>query len=106
MRKVIAEPHRDFDFTHARRGAVVAPTVGKTKISIRLDKQVIEHFQALVEEAGGGNYQTLINDALVAHIQQQSILSAVRQVIREELRVAGRTELLQEGVRASKRRAA
>jgi uncharacterized protein (DUF4415 family) len=106
MRKVITEPRRDFDFTHAKRGVVVAPAAGKTKISIRLDKQVIEHFQALVEEAGGGNYQTLINDALVAHIQQQSILSAVRQVIREELRATGRTEQLQEGVRASKRRAA
>lgn len=37
------------------------------------------------EAAGGGSYQTLINDALHAHIQQKSILEAVRQVVREEV---------------------
>ena len=46
---------------------------------------VIDYFRARVEEAGGGNYQTLINDALVAYIQQRSMLDAVRQVVREEL---------------------
>jgi len=39
----------------------------------------------MVETAGGGNYQSLINDALVAHIQRQSMLAAVRKVVREEL---------------------
>jgi len=58
---------------------------GKTKISIRLDNTVIDHFRDTVEAAGGGNYQSLINDALVAWIQQQSMIDAVRRVIREEL---------------------
>lgn len=60
---------------------------GKTKISIRIDSRVIEHFRSVVERAGGGNYQTLINDALVAYIQQRSMLEAVRQVVREEIAV-------------------
>jgi len=64
---------------------VIEPEPGKTKISIRLDNRVIEHFRALVEQAGGGNYQTLINDALVGQIQQTSMLDAVRQVLREEI---------------------
>lgn len=85
MKRVAAEPYRDIDFSRAKRGAVVKIDPGKTKISIRLDNRVIEHFRAVVEKAGGGNYQTLINDALVANIQQSSVLDAVRKVVREEL---------------------
>jgi uncharacterized protein (DUF4415 family) len=85
MKRAVAEPYRDINFTHAKHGPVVPPEPGKTKISIRLDKAVIDYFRILVERAGGGNYQTLINDALVAYIHQQSMLDAVRQVVREEL---------------------
>ena len=85
MRKVKAEPYRDIDFSHGKRGPVMAPDPGKTKISIRLDNRVIEHFRAIVEKAGGRNYQTLINDALVAYIEQRSVLDAVRQVVKEEM---------------------
>jgi len=85
MKRVAAEPYRDIDFSRAKRGAVVKPEPGKTKISIRLDNAVLDYFRSAVDEAGGGNYQTLINDALVAHIQQRSVLEAVRQVVREEL---------------------
>jgi hypothetical protein len=45
----------------------------------------LDHFRGIVEAAGGGNYQSLINDALVAHIQRQSVLIAMRKVVREEL---------------------
>jgi uncharacterized protein (DUF4415 family) len=85
MRKAVAERYRDIDFSRAKRGAVVKPQPGKTKISIRLDKTVIEFFRGAVERAGGGNYQTLINDALLEHIRRLSTLDAVRRVIREEL---------------------
>ena len=86
MKKATAEPYRDIDFSRAKRGAVISLEPGKTKISIRLDNTVIEYFRRQVEEAGGGNYQTLINDALLAFIGQRSVLDAVRQVVREELR--------------------
>jgi hypothetical protein len=46
---------------------------------------VLDHFRGMVEAAGSGNYQSLINDALVAHIQRQSVLIAMRKVVREEL---------------------
>jgi uncharacterized protein (DUF4415 family) len=85
MKKTAAEPYRDIDFTHAKRGPVVPSEPGKTKISIRLDNRVLDYFRHIVEEAGGGNYQTLINDALLEYIQQQSMLEAVRQAVREEL---------------------
>jgi uncharacterized protein (DUF4415 family) len=85
MKKVAAETYRDLDFTRARRGALTRAEPGKTKISIRLDNRVLDHFRSVVEDAGEGNYQTLINDALVAYIQQKSMLDAVRQVVREEV---------------------
>ena len=91
MKKVDPEPYRDIDFSQAKRGAVVKPEPGKTKISIRLDNSVVEAFRAIADEAGGGNYQTLINDALVAYLHQHSMLEAVRQVVREEMGAAKAT---------------
>ena len=85
MKKVAAEPYRDIDFSKAQRGAVIPNEPGKTKISIRIDNAVIEYFRAQVERAGTGNYQTLMNDALLGFIQQRSVIDAVRQVVREEL---------------------
>lgn len=85
MKKVAAEPYREIDFTGAKRGPVIPAEPGKTKISIRIDNSVIAYFRAQVERAGSGNYQTLMNDALVAFIQQRSVIEAVRQVVREEL---------------------
>src|SRR2546428_8439402 len=85
MKKVGAEKYRDIDFSRARRGPVVRSEPGKTKISIRLDNTVLEYFRGLVEKAGGGNYQTLINDALLEDVHRHSTLDVVRQVVREEL---------------------
>ncbi len=85
MKKIVAEPYRDIDFSRAKRGAVIKPEPGKTKISIRLDNAILDYFRSAADEAGGGSYQTLINDTLAAYIQQQSILEAVRRVVREEL---------------------
>ena len=85
MKKVVAEKYRDIDFSRAKRGAVVKPEPGKTKISIRLDNAVLEYFRSLVDTAGGGNYQTLINDALLEYVHRRSTLDIVRQAVREEL---------------------
>jgi uncharacterized protein (DUF4415 family) len=85
MKKAAAEKYRHIDFSRARRGAVVEPEPGKTKISIRLDNAVLEFFRKTADEAGGGSYQTLINDALLEHIHRRSTLDAVRQIVREEI---------------------
>ena len=76
---------RQYDFSKARRGPVVPPTPGKTRITIRLDNDVIEHFQAIVDRAGGGNYQTLINDALREYIRGARLEKLVRQAVRKEV---------------------
>jgi len=85
MIKDVAEKYRDFDFSRARRGAVVKLEPGKTKISIRIDNTVLEYFRDLVDKAGGGNYQTLINDVLLEYAHRRSTLEIVRDVVREEL---------------------
>jgi metal-responsive CopG/Arc/MetJ family transcriptional regulator len=76
---------RRYDFSKARRGPVVPQTPGKTRITIRLDNDVIEHFQDIVDRAGGGNYQTLINDALREYIRGARLEKVVRQAVREEV---------------------
>ena len=75
------------DFSKGKRGSVVKTDSSKVRITIRLDADVIEHFKKLVHKAGGGNYQTLINDALRAHIkaQDKSLEKTLRKIIREEL---------------------
>jgi len=74
-----------YDFSGGKRGAVIK--TNKEKITIRLDPDVIEWFRKQVE--GGGNYQSLINEALKAHIKQQgeSLESTLRRVILEEIKV-------------------
>jgi uncharacterized protein (DUF4415 family) len=104
MRAIAAEPYRDVDFSRAKRGPVVKPEPGKTKISIRLDNAVLDYFRAVVERAGGGNYQSLINDALLTHIQQRSMIEAVRQVVKEELSGAGGRRGLTAGSTATSRK--
>ena len=85
MKKVVAEKYRNIDFSRAKRGAVVKSEPGKTKISIRLDNVVLDYFRSLVDTAGGGNYQTLINEALLEYVHRRSTLDMVRQAVREEL---------------------
>jgi predicted HicB family RNase H-like nuclease len=60
----------EYDFSRGRRGPVVPVPRGKTRITIRLDKDLIEWFRSQVEAAGGGNYQTLINSALKEYVRQ------------------------------------
>ena len=79
---------KQYDFSHAKRGPVVASPAGKTRITIRLDDDVIGWFKDQVSRAGGGNYQSLINAALRAHIshEKEPLEDTLRRVLREELR--------------------
>ena len=78
------------DFSKGKRGAIVKSAPNKTRITIRLDGDVIEYFKRQVHDAGGGNYQTLLNDALRNYIQSETepLEDTLRKVIREELKLA------------------
>lgn len=82
---------KNYDFSKSKRGAVVPAPKGKTRITIRLDDDLVEWFKDRVHEAGGGNYQTLINTALREHVQRtdEPIEKILRRVLREELRKVG-----------------
>ena len=80
----------EYDFRGARRGAVIPVAKGKTRITIRLDEDLLAWFRDQVERAGGGNYQTLINEALRQYVRnaQEPFERTLRRVIREEIRRA------------------
>jgi hypothetical protein len=66
---------------------VLSAPPGKTRITIRLDQDILEWFRARAHAAGGGNYQTMINDALRAYMNHEieSLEDTLRRVVREEL---------------------
>lgn len=78
----------EYDFSQGKRGAVEPIPSGKTRITIRIDDDVLAWFRQQVHLQGGGNYQTLINDALRQHIQQkrEPLEETLRRVLREELK--------------------
>ncbi len=84
----------EYDFRQGKRGAVAPPFPGKTRITIRLDGEVLAWFREQAHQAGGGNYQTMINEVLRQHIQQsrEPLEATLRRVVREELGRIGSVE--------------
>jgi uncharacterized protein (DUF4415 family) len=86
--------HKDMDFSDAKP-VVDVPALaklqresgGKTRITMRVDNDVLAVFKARAEMTGG-NYQTLINDALKQVATGQTLAEVVRQTIRQELHAA------------------
>lgn len=78
---------KEYDFNKGRRGAVTPADSGKTRITIRLDNDILEYFHNKVDEQGGGNYQTMINRILKEHIRQDKPLKdIIREALREEIK--------------------
>jgi uncharacterized protein (DUF4415 family) len=78
---------KQYDFSKGVRGALDPLPPGKTRITIRIDDEILAWFRAKVNAAGGGNYQTLMNDALRDYIRRSDdgIEEKLRHVVREEL---------------------
>lgn len=78
---------KEYDFRRGKRGAVLKAPPGKTRITIRVDEDILQWFRNEVHAAGGGNYQTLINKALREYVESgsESLKDALRCVVREEL---------------------
>jgi len=79
------------DFSKGKRGPVLPVPKGKSRITIRIDDDILEWFREQVNAAGGGSYQTMINAALREHIANRTtpLEKTLRRVIREELRKRG-----------------
>jgi uncharacterized protein (DUF4415 family) len=81
------EMKKEYDFSKGQRGLIVPVPRGKTRITIRLDDDIIAWFKAQIEAVGGGSYQGLINDVLREHMRrgQEPLEETLRRVLREEL---------------------
>lgn len=81
---------KEYDFSKGRRGPVVSAAPGKTRITIRIDDDILQWFRDAVDSQGGGNYQTLMNQALREHIENEHepLEEVLRRVLREELKRA------------------
>lgn len=83
-----------YDFSGGKRGRVVAAPQeprGKTRITIRLDEDLVDHFLKEADASGGtAGYQTLINDALRQHVEGKApkLEDTLRRIVREEVRRA------------------
>jgi uncharacterized protein (DUF4415 family) len=79
-----------YDFSKGKRGAVLPSSGKKVRITIRLDRDIIDWFRSKVEEQGGGSYQNMLNEALRKHMesQEQPLEEVLRRVVREELHAA------------------
>ena len=78
---------RQYDFSHGKRGAVLPAPAGKTRITIRIDDDVLDWFRKQAHAAGGGNYQTMVNQALRDYVagQVEPFEETLRRVLREVL---------------------
>jgi uncharacterized protein (DUF4415 family) len=83
-----------YDFSKGKRGRTTPPTpepAGKTRITIRLDEDIVDAFLKESQESGGAvGYQTLINNALRQHIEGRApkLEDTLRRILREELSAA------------------
>lgn len=80
----------NYDFSQGKRGPISPLPPNKTRITIRLDDDILNWFRQQVHLAGGGNYQTLINDVLRNYIEQnepdrEPLEDTLRRIVREEL---------------------
>jgi uncharacterized protein (DUF4415 family) len=83
-----------YDFSKGKRGRVRAPEPepeGKTRITIRLDEDIVDRFLHMAEQSGGSTgYQTLINSALREYLDGKApkFEETLRRIIREEMHAA------------------
>ena len=83
--------YADMDFSDAKPVAEIpalaklqAEQGGKSRITMRVDNDTLAIFKARAEMTGG-NYQTLMNEALRQFAQGLTLADVVRETIRKEL---------------------
>ena len=85
---------QQYDFSKGKRGRILPAEPeprGKTRITIRLDEDVVDYFLSTAEKSGGViGYQTLINEALRQHIEGKApkLEDTLRRIVREEINAA------------------
>jgi uncharacterized protein (DUF4415 family) len=86
---------RRYDFSRGKRGRIAPPQPeprGRTRITIRLDEDLVDHFLKEADASGGATgYQTLINEALRRHVEGKApkLEETLRRIVREDISAAG-----------------
>jgi uncharacterized protein (DUF4415 family) len=81
-----------YDFSKGNRGRVLPlgpEPEGKTRLTIRLDQEIVDRFFEIAERSGGSaGYETMINSALQDYLDGQApkFEDTLRRIIREELK--------------------
>lgn len=83
--------YAEMDFTDAKPVSEIPALAqlqsehgGKSRITMRVDNDTLAIFKAHAEMSGG-NYQTLMNEALRQFVQGITLADVVRETIRKEL---------------------
>jgi hypothetical protein len=99
---------KEYDFSKAKRGPVLRMPPGKTRITIRIDDDVLEWFRMQVHAAGGGNYQTVMNKALrdCMERQEEPLEATLRRVLNEVIPSSTRSRRTAPAARRSSKRRA
>lgn len=87
----VFDQYSNMDFADAKPvaeipalAALQAAQGGKSRITMRVDNATLAIFKARAEMTGG-NYQTLMNEALSQFAQGHTLADVVRETIRQEL---------------------
>jgi hypothetical protein len=65
----------EFDFSKARRGRLIPRDPNKTRVTIWLDRALVDYLLSVVDRAGGGSWEDFVNELLC-----QRVLSNGREV--------------------------
>lgn len=89
------DDYADLDFTDAKPVSEVpalarlqAEQGSQSQVTMRVDNRILAAFKARAEMMGG-NYQTLMNEALRQFVEGQTLADVVRETIRRELHQDG-----------------
>ncbi|MDJ0662689.1 MAG: BrnA antitoxin family protein [Crocosphaera sp.] len=70
----------NYDFSQGKRGAVQPIPSHQTKLTILIDNDLLEWFGEQVEQSEGGDYLTLINDALREYVDKSKHQSKQKEI--------------------------
>ena len=82
---------KEYNLSKGAGRLAILPDPTKVRITIRLDADIVKYFKDRVHTAGGGNYQTMINEALRQYLAEKKDPmdeETLRRIIREELHTA------------------
>ncbi|QTA92044.1 BrnA antitoxin family protein [Desulfonema magnum] len=81
----------EYDFSKGKRGPVIPHDPDKVRINICLDPDIIEYFKKQAHKACGGDFRTMINNALREHIKTEKEPpneNKLHRLNEDELRIA------------------